>query len=199
MGLNWAAGLTGAGEGMDKLGAAIEKTDELEYRNIRDANLRRYQLEDQAHQSAEKVKEREFKTSERESGYVADDEAKGIGETPRAKKYATLREEDRKAKLADEITKIEKRNEGYLSRSSSAKGMTKQTFISKALEDLRKEYREAGEDIPPEVFEQYMKSYSNQWEQFNAMTGGEPDEDYVPFDIKTDPATIRDLIGQEDE
>ncbi len=41
-GLNWAEGLKQTGAGLEGLGAAREKTLELEYRNARDANLNRF-------------------------------------------------------------------------------------------------------------------------------------------------------------
>ena len=48
MGLNWSEGLLETSKGLKGLQAARERTLELDYRNRRDANLRRFTLEDQA-------------------------------------------------------------------------------------------------------------------------------------------------------
>jgi len=45
MGLNWAEGLKQVGVGLESVGAAREKTLELDYRNARDVNLNRFRQE----------------------------------------------------------------------------------------------------------------------------------------------------------
>jgi len=46
--LNWSEGLKQTGLGLKGLQAARKDTLDREYRNVHDANVRRFQLEDQA-------------------------------------------------------------------------------------------------------------------------------------------------------
>jgi hypothetical protein len=135
MGLNWAEGLKETSKGLDKLGAAMEKTDELEYRNIRDKNLRRFQLEDQAHESAEAVKEREFKTSERKAGVTSGDEAKGIGESDRAVDYDTKITKDLEKKQEMAIARIQEQNKGRI--KAGKQPLTKAQYIDRGMQEMK--------------------------------------------------------------
>lgn len=107
MGLNWAEGLKQAGAGMDTLGAAMEKTDELEYRNIRDKNLRRFQLEDQARTDKLTGEKREYEEGQQAEKDVRKDEELGISpETERGEAILTKEEKDRKDKQTDSLERI---------------------------------------------------------------------------------------------
>ena len=137
MGLNWAEGLKQAGAGMDTLGAAMQKTDELEYKNIRDKNLRRFALEDQATKAAAATTEREFKTGQAEALKTSKDEESGIGESERAGEYRTKEEEKRKQKQDDELEKI-------AARISKEKGgaKTRSEYISQKMAEMYDQYHE---------------------------------------------------------
>ena len=137
MGLNWAEGLKQAGAGMDTLGAAMQKTDELEYKNIRDKNLRRFQLEDQATKAAAATTEREFKTEQAEALKTSKDEESGIGKSERAGEYRTKEEEKREQKQKDDLEKI-------AARLSKEKGgaKTRAEYTSKKMEEMYEQYRD---------------------------------------------------------
>ena len=80
-GLNWSQGFKGAARGLGDMINVKQNQAEMEYRNLHDANVRRYQTEDSAARRAEAIEDRDLKNqredemlnpnSERGKGYVA--------------------------------------------------------------------------------------------------------------------------------
>lgn len=175
---NWAAAFKGLGQGMDDLRDAKEKTLELEYRNMRDNNLRRYQVEDRdiadTREDAQRLEDREWKNEDTTTAQENVDDIAGVSGTPRGDKYA---EKDRQ-KQDDWLERIEKTNEGR-SLYGSARTMTKEKFVDRGMELVRKQYDENADpaivgsgEIPPDVYSYYLEKFTNEWEERQAVFGG---------------------------
>ncbi len=180
MGLNWSEGLKEAGRGMDSLGAAMAKTDELEYRNIRDKNLRRFKLEDQEREDrllGEKHKYEEGKQVDKD---LREDETLGIvPESDRGADIIAKEEEDRAKKQADELEKIRAR----LSKSASGKELSKAAYIDRGMQEMKvlwdasidiRSNKKGNRMMPAHEKDMYRNTFAADWEAMQNAAG-------VPF------------------
>jgi len=140
--LNWAAGLENTSQGLDRLGLAMEKTDELEYRNIRDANLRRFQLEDQMHDDVRESKKWQREDDRNAVTDARADEDKGIvPETDRGKKILEREEEKRAQKQKDDLERIAANIKGRYA-SKVKPGQTRAEYIQEKMKEMYDKYAE---------------------------------------------------------
>ena len=103
---NWAAAFRGLGEGMDDLSRAKEKTLDMEYRNMRDANLRRWQLDDDA-----RDRKRDLDDHTRDLGEELDKEGRAEADRIAAEERRETRDLDAESRAEADKVAGERRKE----------------------------------------------------------------------------------------
>lgn len=190
MGLNWGAGLTAFGKGLDGVRDAKEKTAELEYRNMRDQNLRRFQIEDRefkAGREDEKTAAANLETLRKEG---REDEGLGIiTDTDRGKLIAEKEKADTEGKQAHELEKIYARNKGIGMKPTQ----TREEYVQEKMKEMYEQYNEQQETdltkppteaspesrmMPIETAKMWEARHGKDWDRFNAKY---PEKD-TPFE-----------------
>lgn len=189
-GFNWAEGLKQAGAGMDTLGAAMEKTDELEYRNIRDKNLRRFKLEDQTREDRLAGEKREYDESIQAEKDVREDEKLGISpETERGEKILSKQEKDRLQKQDDSLERIR----ANIRKSSASEGLSKEAYIDRGMEQMKKLWdasiditsaEDANRIMPAFERNMFRKSFAADWERLQEISGTGASTPFSPDEEK---------------
>jgi hypothetical protein len=195
MGLNWSEGLNQLGAGMDRLGAVMQNTEEMDYKRMRDKNLRRFQVEDRDFEAEEKRKAAELKVTQT-------DEAVGIGDSERAESYRTQASEASEAKHAQELEKIYARNKGKA--KAGAKGLSRQAYIDREMTKMTDAYNaavgdptEVGETprvMPKRLKDMYYRIFGQDYDNYIAQSAEEP---FAPGN-KTEAKTENKVLNWDD-
>ena len=139
MGLNWGAGLTAFGKGLKGVQAAKEKTAELEYRNMRDQNLRRFELEDRAHKDTREDAATAAAVEETARKEERADEEKGLGDTERANELRRIATEKEEKKHSQEMEKIAARLKG---KKTDGSKLSREDYVAKEMQRYDDAYLE---------------------------------------------------------
>lgn len=201
MGLNWSEGLLETSKGLKGLQAARERTLELDYRNRRDANLRRFTLEDQARDDRLLGEKHTYDEGIDARKLLETDEAKGLGDTERATIHQEQKDKDRKEKQEDHLQRIYAENAGKI--AAKYRDLTKRQYVDRGMRDLEKVWTAAiditkqGKNRMMPQFEKSMwrKALGVDWEKMQEISGSNP---FSPERDKEDADDLRSIIGDMD-
>ena len=217
MGLNWGAGLTAFGKGLEGVQAAKEKTAELEYRNMRDQNLRRFDLEDREYKAGREDAATAAAAIETARTEAREDE--GLGIVPESERGSAIIEKqkgDAESKHSQEMEKIYARNKGK--GAKGAQGKTREEYIAEEMDKYNKAWTENVDMTKPneDGTPRRMSKRDRDWlistigQDYDAIYGkgtqvvGSPvaaeEEAPTPFDQESDPTAVleaaRDAINR---
>ena len=199
----------GLGEGMDDLRAAKETSLDMEYRNMRDANLRRWQkedrAEDRAYKEADRAEDRQWSEEDdiRDYGRVLSKEERALMDQMDKEERAEKRkidaadpstpggaifeeEKERDTKRLMEVAKV--RADAYARRG----GANRPEYIDIGLRQAEKVFRDKADDekavVPRRMWEYWKAELEKRYDEiYGTGTVTSPDPEVDPVD-PADPA-----------